>query len=112
MVVACHCHECQRRTGAPFGVSVYFAKEQVRIEGPSKVHERRSDSGRSVKFHFCPDCGSTLFWYTELSRDHIGIAFGAFADSSMPWPTLSGWETTRHPWVAFDHELLRLVRQG
>jgi hypothetical protein len=24
IVAACHCQECQRRTGAPFGVSGYF----------------------------------------------------------------------------------------
>lgn len=23
---ACHCPECQRRTGSPFGVSTYFPK--------------------------------------------------------------------------------------
>ena len=34
-------------------------------------------------------------------EDLIGIAFGAFADPSMPWPPVSVWETT--PWVAFDH---------
>jgi hypothetical protein len=36
-VVACHCTECQRRTGSAFGVSTIFWKEQVRTEGPSKV---------------------------------------------------------------------------
>jgi hypothetical protein len=27
LVAACHCIECQRRTGSPFGVSAYFPKE-------------------------------------------------------------------------------------
>jgi len=88
-VAACHCTECQRRTGSPFSVSTYFPKEQVGAEGPSKVYERGSDSGRKIEFHFCPDCGSTVFWSAEVLPDLIGIAFGAFADPSMPWPTLS-----------------------
>jgi hypothetical protein len=104
-VVACHCIECQRRTGSPFGVSTYFPKGQVRTEGPSKVYLRGSDSGRKIEIHFCRDCGSSVFWYAEWSPDLIGIAFGAFADPSMPWPTLSVWETTRHPWVTFGREL-------
>jgi hypothetical protein len=29
----------------------------------------------------------------------------------MPWPTLSVWETARHPWVAFDHRLDHFVHQ-
>jgi len=109
LVAACHCMECQRRTGSPFGV--YFPKEQVRTEGPNKVYDRGSDSGRKVEFHFCPDCGSTVFWYADFSLDLIGIAFGAFADPSMPWPTLSAWEATGHSWVTFDHELDHLGRQ-
>ena len=108
---ACHCTECQRRTGSAFGVGTYFPKEQVHTEGPSKVYVRGSDSGRKIEFHFCPDCGSTVFWYGELFPDLIGIAFGAFADPSTPWPTLSVWETTRHPWVSFDHQLDRFTAQ-
>jgi hypothetical protein len=110
-VAACHCMECQRRTGSAVGASTYFPKEQVRTEGTSKVYVRGSDSGRKGKLHFCPSCGSTVFWYGERFPDLIGIAFGAFADPSMPWPTASVWETTRNPWVTFDHGLHHFVRQ-
>ena len=87
-----------------------FAKEQVLTEGPSKIYVRGSDSGRKIEFHFCPNSGSTVFWYAEVVPDLIGIARGAFADLSMPWPTLSIWETTRHPLVTFDHALDRFGR--
>jgi hypothetical protein len=99
------------RTGSSFGVSTSFVKDQVRTEGQSKVYVRGSDSGRKIELHFCPTCGSTVFWYAEVVPDLIGIAFGAFADASMPRPTLSVWETTRHPWVTFDHELDHFVHQ-
>jgi hypothetical protein len=111
LVAACHCMECQRRTGSPFGVGAYFPKEHVRTKGPSRVYVRGSDSGRKIELHFCPDCGSTVFWRAEYGPDLIGIAFGAFADPSMPSPTVSVWETTRHPWVTFDHELDHYGRQ-
>jgi hypothetical protein len=112
LVAACHCIECQRRTGAPFGVSTYFPKGQVRTEGLNKVYERRSDSGRKIEMRFCPNCGSTVFWHAEFRPDLIGIAFGAFADPSMPRPSVSAWEETGHHWVTFDHELRHLGRQG
>src|SRR6266850_3416472 len=38
VVAACHCTECQRRTGGPFLVGAFFAKEHVRTEGPSKIY--------------------------------------------------------------------------
>lgn len=108
----CHCTECQRRTGSAFGVSAHFPKEQVRIEGPSKVYVRATNSERKVEFHFCPDCGTSVFWYAEVRPDHIGIASGTFADPLMPWPTVSIWETTRHPWVTFDHPVDRFTDQS
>jgi len=53
-VGVCHCMACQRLTGSAFGVVAFFPKEQVHIEGPSKVYVRAGDSGRKVEFHFCP----------------------------------------------------------
>jgi hypothetical protein len=110
-VGACHCTGCQWRTGSPFGVSTYFPKEQVCTERPCKVYVRGSDSGRKIEIHFCPDGGSSVFWYAEVVPDLIGIAFGTFADPLMPRPTISVWETTRHPWVIFDHQLDRFAVQ-
>ena len=110
-VGACHCTECQRRTGSPFGVSTYFLKEQVHTDGPSKVYVRSSDAGRKIEIHFCPDFGTSVFWHAEWAPALIGIAFGAFADPSMPRPTVSVWETTRDPWVTFGHQLDRFAVQ-
>jgi hypothetical protein len=72
---------------------------------------RGRDSGRKIEIHFCPDCGSSVFWYAEFDPGFIGISFGAFADPSMPRPTFSVWERTRHPWVTFDHRLDRFAVQ-
>jgi len=112
LVAACHCTECQRRTGSPFGVNTYFPKDHVRTYGPSKRYVRGSASGRKAEFYFCPDRGSTVFWYLGRFPDLIGIAFGGFADPSVSSPTLSVWETTRHPWVTFDHDLHHFERQS
>jgi len=82
----CHCTERQRRTGSAFGVAAYCPKEQVRTAGPSKIYVRGGDSGRKIEQHFCPECGSTMFWCSQHFPDLIGIALGAFADPSMPGP--------------------------
>src|SRR5262249_8635741 len=91
IVAVCHCLECQRRTGPSFGVSTYFPKQQVGTKGPSKVCVRGSYSGRKIECCFCPECGSTVFWHVEWAPDMIGIAFGEFADPSVPGPRLSVW---------------------
>jgi hypothetical protein len=105
MVVACHCRECQRRTGAPFSVSVIFEKAQVRAEGASTIYIRDGQQGRKIRFHFCPECGTTVYWDPDRLPDHIIVAFGAFADPAFPAPTRSIWEESRHSWVEFGHDL-------
>jgi hypothetical protein len=105
IVVACHCTECQRRTGAAFGVGAYFQRDDVRTSGASTTYVRDGQEGRKLRFHFCPTCGTSVYWFVDLRPDLIGIAIGAFADPSLAKPTLSIWERTRHPWVAFDHVL-------
>jgi hypothetical protein len=64
-----------------------------------------------IALHFCRNCGSTVFWNADFRPHRIGIAFGAFADPSIPWPTVSVWETTRHCWVTFNHQPDRFGRQ-
>jgi hypothetical protein len=38
------------------------------------------DGGGSVTFHFCPDCGSNVFWTRDNRPDLMTIAVDALAD--------------------------------
>jgi hypothetical protein len=95
----CHCLACQRRTGAPFAAQSRFQREQVSIAGPSTRYTRRADSGNSLTFHFCPHCGSTVYWENGGYPEFIAVALGAFADPGYPPPRVSVWESKRHPWT-------------
>lgn len=98
VVSLCNCFECQRRTGSPFGVGAYYQSEQVRVSGPNSVYER-SVEGRWLRFHFCPACGSTVYWHTANHPGRVGIAVGAFADPDFPAPQRSVFERSRHHWL-------------
>ena len=98
-VVACHCTECQRRTGSVFGVGAYFATEQVNVSGDAVAFSRRAESGQDFTSHFCRNCGSTVYWIAGKNPGLIGVAVGAFADPAFPSPVRSVWEGTMHQWV-------------
>jgi hypothetical protein len=104
-VMVCHCVECQRRTGSAFGAAGYFKVEDVTISGPSTTYVRRGETGDPLRFHFCPTCGSTVYWFSDFRVGIIGVGMGAFADPSFPAPTGSVWERTRHSWVGFENVL-------
>src|SRR6516164_6576508 len=95
----CHCLACQRRTGAVISNQARFRNEQVTITGKSTAWERTAESGNVMTFHFCPTCGSTVFWENAGFPGLVSVAIGNFADPSFPAPTLAVWEESRHPWV-------------
>jgi hypothetical protein len=97
----CHCLDCQRRTGSVFGTQARFPRASVNVSaGISKTFTRKADSGNRVTFHFCPECGSTVFWELSGFPDVIAVAVGAFADPTFPSPRISVYESRRHSWLA------------
>ncbi len=105
LVVACHCLECQRRTGAPFGVGAFYPVESVAVFGSPKEFIRDAASGGKVHTYFCPNCGSTLYWKADNLPTHIGVAVGALADSEYPPPVRSVFERSKHKWVKIDGDV-------
>jgi hypothetical protein len=95
----CHCKACQRRTGTLAASVAGFAKAQVTIEGQTKVFDRNGQSGRKVRFYFCPDCGTSLYWEADARPDVYILAVGAFADPSFPAPSVSIFEESKHTWM-------------
>ncbi|HEV2672961.1 MAG TPA: GFA family protein [Aliidongia sp.] len=99
LVVACHCLDCQRRTGAPFGVGAFYPVDAVAIAGIAKEFTRDSASGGKVHTYFCPTCGSTIYWKADNLPSLIGVAVGALADPNHPAPVKSVFERSKHGWV-------------
>jgi hypothetical protein len=95
----CHCTECQRRTGSAFGAQARFPQEKVRIAGASTTYTRKGDSGGAIHFHFCPTCGSTVYYTLDRAPGSVAVALGAFADPTFPPPTFSVYEARKHGWV-------------
>lgn len=116
----CHCNSCQLRTGTAFSIQGRFPRENLKIEGKSttwtfpndkspKVTYRSCDSGGAT-FHFCPTCGTTVYWDISAAPDVIGIALGTLTDPTFPAPVISGFEAYGHPWAmkAADLQIIRL----
>ena len=108
-VSLCQCYECQRRTGSVLGVQTRLPIEHVTIEGQSTTWTFPNDSGEPVTFHscdsggatyhFCPECGSTVYWEIAIAPDFLGAAVGTFTDPTFPAPMISGFEAYGQPWA-------------
>jgi hypothetical protein len=103
-----------------FGVQGRFPIENMKIEGKSTTWKFPSASGEPVTYpscdsggatyHFCPVCGSTLYWDIDADPDRIGMAIGNLTEPTFPAPKISGFESYGHPWAmkAADLPILRL----
>ena len=108
-VVMCNCYLCQKQTGSPFSLQARFPNEQVTIEGKSTAWTfpvagappvtYRNCSRTGATFHFCPECGSTVYYVLAETPDNIGVKVGAFTDPTFPPPMISGFEEYRFPWA-------------
>jgi hypothetical protein len=108
-VVMCNCYLCQKQSGSAFAIQARFPKEQVTIEGKSTAWKFPIEGAKPVTyrncastggtFHFCPVCGSTVWYTADADDSRIGVKIGAFADPTFPAPKISGFEEYRHPWA-------------
>jgi len=99
-VSLCHCSDCQKRTGSLFSVAAFYPRANVRLlAGQMTSFHRSSASGFGVTFHFCPQCGSNVYWEADRLPDFIGLAVGTFADPHFPAPEQAVWDQRRHEWL-------------
>jgi hypothetical protein len=71
----------------------------VAVSGRSSTYARVADSGHTLTFHFCPTCGSTVYYTNDSLPDFFGIPIGAFADPQGWRPAFSVYERSKHSWV-------------
>jgi hypothetical protein len=109
IISSCHCFACQHRTGSIFGVAAFYSRANI-IEtgGQSTKFSRKGERGYSVTSHFCPICGSTVYWEREMPADHIGISVGSFADPAFPKPKRAIWTQNKHHWVVLPDEIVQI----
>lgn len=100
----CHCLECQKRTGSTYGVQARWPAAQVALDGRSSRYVRVGDEGNSITFHFCPDCGATVYYQFDARPELVAVAVGNFADPSFPSPKFSVYEGRKHAWVSVPED--------
>ncbi len=109
-VARCHCDFCQKRTGSAFQVVAGFSEEQVvESTGETKIFNGLELDGEGIKVpgqpdvgvanHFCPTCGTAVYWFIDAQKGMRMIAVGCFVDPDFPAPTLDLFTTLRHHWV-------------
>lgn len=101
-VSLCHCINCKRRTGSAFAWNASFPASAVTVAGEYRTFARATDLGRTNTYHFCPTCGSTVYYDVEIRPGMISVPAGAFAATDFPKPTVQVFEHRCVSWCVVD----------
>ena len=99
----CHCSDCRRHAGAPVvGWAAYPEGALKVVQGKLKVYESSTNGRR----HFCPDCGTGLFYYNAVNLPGIAdVQIATLDDPASLAPMIQVQAAERIAWMERAHDL-------
>ena len=79
MVGQCNCNRCRRLFGT-LAIGVFYAEDEITIEGDISSYGFEGGSGMPVTTHFCNKCGCSIFGKADFFPSMITMVLGAFDD--------------------------------
>jgi len=93
----CHCTDCRRAVGAPAVAWAMITHSQIKITGQTSVYASSPDAQR----HFCPQCGTSLFYVSEANLPGMIDVQSATLDDPEALPLQAQIQTAeRLSWMA------------
>mgnify|MGYP003412895302 FL=1 len=104
----CHCRDCRRSSGAPAVAWSAFSADQFTVTaGEAKVY----NGVGAAKRHFCPHCGTGLWYLNEQYLPGIVDIQTATLDDPEALPAGAHIQTAEEiSWMRSAHELPRFER--
>jgi hypothetical protein len=92
----CHCSDCRRHAGAPVVAWGLVERNQLRVDGKTKEYAS-SERGRR---HFCPECGTSLFYTNEaVFPGKIDVQIATLDDPAAITPDIQVQAAERIGWM-------------
>lgn len=101
LTFACHCTDCQRRSGSAVVVSLVVRDNAFRItRGTPTPQTRTNESGRSLMHGFCADCGTPLLGVVRGTAPDLyqTVRVGTLDNSRGLPPPVHFWTRSAQDW--------------
>lgn len=99
-VLACHCTDCQRFSGAPYRAVLPAPAEQVEMTGVAKHYVKVAESGNRRIQAFCPECGTQLYATEgEGAPKVLNLRLGCIDQRAQLPPLAHIWVESAMPWL-------------
>jgi hypothetical protein len=100
-VYICHCTDCQRHSGAAYGVVVGVPGGRFElISGSLKTFTKIADSGNLRVLAFCPECGTRIHATSAGDPDgFMGLRLGTVNERARLRPAGQAFCQSGQDWV-------------
>ena len=108
---ACHCRDCQSRSGSAAMVNLHISLDQLEIVGELIDADVAKPDGSSVTQHACPAC-LTRICSSSKTRPGTGILRAGILDASDELqPAVHLWTSRKQPWLTIADDAVTFETQ-
>ena len=100
----CHCRDCQKTIGAPFGAWMDFKREQISWVGKEPTEYA---SSKYIRRGFCPECGSSLSYRSTQYPDYFTLSIASLDDPDLVSPKYHIHTDSQVSWLSIDDDCKR-----
>jgi hypothetical protein len=111
-VYACHCTDCQKRSGSAFGLSMWVRRTAIEVtKGEATLHVSLSAEGRPRHGRICAQCGARLWSEPPKNPGLSVVRPGTLDDTSWIKPVAHIWTRSAQPWFVFPPGAVKFEQQ-
>ena len=109
---ACHCTDCQRRTGSAFALSLFVSRGDLEIQkGKPVLYTLTLADGRIKQRRVCSACATALWGEPVKAPERVVVQPGTLDDTSWLRPVAHIWTRSAQPWFQFPQDVPKFETQ-
>ena len=108
---ACHCTDCQTRSGSAFGIQLAVMTADLEVVGPLVVGEHIQPSGAKAGIYACAKCLTRIYTDNDRRPGIANLRAGTLDDSETLIPGFHVWIQSKQPWVVIPNDVPALAEQ-
>ena len=108
---ACHCTDCQTRSGSAFGIQQSVLTGDLQVEGELLRGEHVQPSGAAAGIYACKACLTRIYTDNDRRPGIANLRAGTLDNSRDMVPAAHLWVSSKLPWVAIPDDAIALDRQ-
>jgi hypothetical protein len=108
---ACHCSDCQRRSGSAFGIQHSVLASDLTVSGELLRGEHVQPSGAVAGIFACKHCLTRLYTVNDQRPGIVNLRAGTLDSSPEMVPAAHLWVQSKQPWVVIPDEAIVMDTQ-